>query len=73
MLSEHEQAFSGAASETHRLLMDSMPQAREMKRLKDVKCGNDWNTMMGNRMFTWMNQTLEYYKNDKSIIWKSTI
>ena len=44
-----------------------------MRRLKDVKCGDDWNTMMGNRMFTWINNTLEYYKTDKSIVWKSTI
>ena len=60
-------------TETHRLLTDSMPQTHEMRRLKDVKCGDDWNTMMGNRMFTWINNTLEYYKNDKTIVWKSTI
>jgi hypothetical protein len=48
-------------------------QLKANQRLKDVKCGNDWDTDQGNKMFTWINDTLDYYKGDSSIAWRATI
>lgn len=60
--------------EGRRLLEEIVPKpARMNRRLKDVRCGDDWATDQGNKMFTWINNTLEYYKNDPSVVWKATI
>ena len=50
-----------------------MPHTREVIRLKDVQCGDAVNTAMGNKMFDWINATLQYWSKDPSIVWTSTI
>ena len=45
----------------------------EMKRLRDVQCGDPVITAMGNQMFDWMKATMIEWEADPTIVWKATV
>lgn len=55
------------------LLMSPEFTSPEVRRLRDVQCGDPVVTNLGNKMFDWMTTTMNQWDNDTSIVWKATI
>ena len=53
----------------HMRLLDMNP---EHHRLRDVKCGDPRVTRAGNKQYEWINQTMQEWDKDESIVWRAT-
>ena len=45
----------------------------EHKRLRDVVCNDPVATAQGNAQFDWINQTMQAWDQDPSIVWRATV
>ena len=44
-----------------------------MEELRDVTCDDPWAVEEGNKMFDWINETLNDWDSDKDLIWKASV
>jgi hypothetical protein len=45
----------------------------DLKSLRDITCNDPWFAEEGNKMFEWINTTLNEWDLDDKIIWKASV